>query len=61
MKMQMGFMPGKGTIVAIFIIRQMMEKYEMAEKRFYMAFVDLDKTFDRVPGAVIWWALRRKE
>jgi len=29
-KMQMGFMPGKGTIDAIFIIRQMMEKYEAA-------------------------------
>ena len=24
-----------------------------------MAFVDLEKTFDRVPGKVIWWALRK--
>jgi len=31
-KMQMGFMPGKGTVDVIFIVRQMMEKYEMAGK-----------------------------
>ena len=24
-----------------------------------MAFVDLDKAFDRVPWKVIWWALRK--
>ena len=24
-----------------------------------MAFVDLEKTFDRVPQKIIWWALRK--
>ena len=24
-----------------------------------MAFIDLGKAFDRVPGKVIWWALRK--
>jgi len=37
--MQMGFMPGKGMIDAIFIFRQ----NEMVEKRLCMAFVDLEK------------------
>ena len=42
-KTQMRFMPGKGTIDAIFIIRQMMEKYEAAGKNLFMVFVDLKK------------------
>jgi len=44
-EMQMGFMPGKGTIDAIFIVRQMMGKYEMAGKRLCMVFVDLEIAF----------------
>ena len=56
--MQFAFVPGKGTTDAIFIVRQLQEKYIAANKRLYFAFVDLEKAFDRVPRKVLWWALR---
>ena len=56
--MQFGFRPGKGTTDAIFILRQLQEKYLAKSKVLYFAFVDLEKAFDRVPRKVIWWALR---
>ena len=56
---QFGFIPGRGTTDAIFVVRQLQEKYLAANKRLYMAFVDLEKVFDRVPRKVIWWALRK--
>ena len=52
--------PGRGTMNAIFIIRQLMEKYEVAGKNLHMVFVDLEKVFDRVPREVIWRSQRRK-
>ena len=41
--MQFGFVPGRGTTDAIFIIRQLQEKYISANKPLYFAFVDLEK------------------
>ena len=43
---QFGFVPGRGTTDAIFVVRQLQEKYLAANKRLYMAFVDLEKAFD---------------
>ena len=56
---QFGFVPGRGITDAIFVVLQLQEKYLAVNKRLYMAFVDLEKAFDRVPGKVIWWALRK--
>ena len=55
---QFGFVPGRGTTDAIFVEKQLQEKY-LANKRLYMAFVDLEKAFDGVPQKVIRWALRK--
>ena len=57
--MQFGFMPGKGTTDAIFIMRQVQEKHqEKKKKKLSYAFVDLEKAFDRVPREVVRWGLR---
>ena len=58
-EMQFGFSPGKGTTDAIFIVRQVQEKFLGKQKELWIAFVDLEKAFDRVSRDVIWWALRR--
>ena len=56
---QFGYIPGRGTTDTIFVVRQLQEKYLATKKRLYMAFVDLEKAFDRVPQKVIWWVLRK--
>jgi len=47
--MQFGYMKGKVTTDAIFIVRQMHEKLTAEGNKLYFGFVDLEKAFDRVP------------
>ena len=58
--MQFGFMPERGTIDAVFILKRMQEEYNAKEKKLYMCFVDIEKVFDIVPRKVLEWALRKK-
>jgi len=55
--MQFGFMKGKGTTDAIFIVRQVQEMFRAKGKKLYFGFADLEKAFDRVPREVIRWAM----
>ena len=58
--MKFGFMPGKGTIDAVFILRQIQDEYLAKQKNLCMWFVDLEEVFDRVPRKVVEWAMRKK-
>ena len=53
--MQFGFMPGRSTTDAIFILNQMQERHHVKRKTMYAAFGDPRKTFYRVPCKVLWW------
>ena len=59
--MQFGFMPERGTTDALFVIRRMQEEYRYKKKKLYIYFVDIEKTFDRVPRKVIERAMRKKD
>ena len=37
-----------GTIYAIFVIRQMQEKFTMKRRKLYFGFVSLEKVYDMV-------------
>ena len=52
-EVQFGFMPERGTIDAVIILRALKEEYHAEGKKLYMCFVDLEKAFDRLPRKVL--------
>ena len=55
---QCGFVKGCGTTDAIHAVRLLMEKHRERNKPIHMAFLDLEKAFDRIPHDLIWHAMR---
>ena len=57
--MQFSFIPERGTMDAVFILRRLPNEY-LVIKNLYMRFEDLEKAFCRVPRKVLGWAMRKK-
>ena len=57
---QFGFMPGRGMTVAIFAVRQLMEKHREKQKELQMVFIHLEKAYDRVPRQDVWRCMGEK-
>ncbi|EYB97211.1 hypothetical protein Y032_0142g2301 [Ancylostoma ceylanicum] len=55
---QYGFVVNCGTTDAIHAARLLIEKHREKQKPLHLAFLDMEKAFDRVPREVIWYALR---
>ena len=47
-------MTGRSTTEAIFLIRQVMERFREQKKNLHVVFIDLEKTYDKIPRNVIW-------
>ena len=46
---------------AIHILRCLKEKYGETYKDLHLVFINLEKTYNRVPSDVMMWVWRRKE
>ncbi|KAH1210522.1 LINE-1 retrotransposable element ORF2 protein [Glycine max] len=57
---QFGFMPGRSTMEAIYLLRRVMEQYRMDQQDLHLIFIDLEKAYDRVLREILWKALEKK-
>jgi Reverse transcriptase (RNA-dependent DNA polymerase) len=52
-KNQLGFMFERSTMETIFLIRQLMERHREQKNDLHMIFIDLKKTYDKLPRNIM--------
>ena len=57
---QFGFMPGRSTADAIFILKQTTEKHREGQKNIRVTCIDLEKAYDSIPREEIWRSSRER-
>ncbi|KAK6750378.1 hypothetical protein RB195_002386 [Necator americanus] len=55
---QSGFVKDCSTIDAIHAVRILLEKHREKNRNVHLAFLDLEKAFDRVPHELLWMCMR---
>ncbi|ETN86488.1 hypothetical protein NECAME_16308 [Necator americanus] len=58
---QCGFVKDCSTIDAIHAVRILLEKHREKNRSVHLAFLDLEKAFDRVPHELLWMSMRVPE
>ena len=57
---QFGFMSGRSTTDAIFLLKHTIKKHREGQKNIGVTFIDLEKTYDRIPREEIWRCSRER-
>ena len=57
-RMHFGYIPGRGTTDAIFIMWQLQNKHCVKERNLHLVFVEVEKVIDSVSLEVLWWTKR---
>ncbi|ETN75316.1 reverse transcriptase [Necator americanus] len=55
---QCGFVKDCSTVDAIHAVRILLEKHREKNRSVHLAFLDLEKAFDRVPHELLWMSMR---
>ena len=54
---QCGFRSGRGYVDQVFVMKQVSEKFVNENKSLYVAYMDLEKVYDRVDRESMWLVL----